>query len=161
MPFYKVKLKNGDKEIEVEGDRKYIDQMLGKYPIFASMSEVPAIAIKKDKKGEQTQSQSTVKQLSPAEFLFQIGLKRHADIVLSFVYYLEQFREKAAASPADINNCYYEAKIEPSNTSQMISRNIRLGKMMEDKINKGKGKKLYTITQVGIKYLEKHLKPSA
>jgi hypothetical protein len=92
------------------------------------------------------------KALSVGEFIRQLGFKRHTDIVLAFGYYLEQ-RDSGDFTPADINTCYYEAKMESSNTSQMIILNIRRGYMMEAKSSKGSGRKRYTLTQSGISYL--------
>ena len=85
------------------------------------------------------------------EFIRQIGFRRHTDIVLAFGYYLEQQGAKDF-TPADVNNCYYEAKMENSNTSQMFILNIRRGYMMEAKGTKG-GKRRYTLTASGVNFV--------
>ena len=71
------------------------------------------------------------KSASPREFIDRYGLKRHVDIVLAFGYFLEKTRGLKAFTGADINTCYYEAKVEPSNTSQMIINNIKKGFIMQ------------------------------
>jgi predicted transcriptional regulator len=76
---------------------------------------------------------------------------------LAFGYYLENQSEAFEFTPADINNCYYEAKIESSNTSQMIIQNIRRGFMMLSKSKSDKGRKRYTLTSSGEKYIETKL----
>jgi hypothetical protein len=87
-------------------------------------------------------------------------LKKHTDISLAFGFYLEKHQGVSEFSPADINNCYYEAKLEPSNTSQMIIYNIKRGFLMaakkakDDKGKKGKG---YTLTRSGEQFIESKL----
>ena len=91
------------------------------------------------------------KGISVGEFIRRLGLKKHTDLVLAFGYYLEKYSGATEFSPAEINRCYYDAKMETSNTSQMIIYNIKRGCIMEAKSanSKGKGKKSYTLTNTG------------
>jgi hypothetical protein len=110
----------------------------------------------KDKKTEVL-SPSAVKRISLGEFVRQFQFKKHTDFVLAFGYYLEKHSGLSAFSAADINNCYYEAKMESSNTSQMIIQNIKRGFMMPAKgkgVEKG-GRKLFTLTRSGEEHLQK------
>lgn len=84
------------------------------------------------------------------EFVRQLGLKKHTDIVLAFGYYLEKISGVREFSPADINKCYYEAKMENSNTSQMLIQNIKNGRIMPARGTK----KLYTLTKTGEDFIE-------
>ena len=95
--------------------------------------------------------------MSIREFIQQLELKRHTDITLAFGYYLERYAGASQFTPADINNCYYEAKMESSNTSQMIVQNIKRGYMMQSKKKGEKGKIHYTITSTGEKFVESKL----
>jgi hypothetical protein len=95
--------------------------------------------------------------MSIREFVQQLGPKKHTDITLTFGYYLEHFSDAKTFTPADINACYYDAKIEASNTSQMIIQNIRRGFMMEAKDKAAKGRKRFTLTRTGEDYIEKKL----
>ncbi len=99
---------------------------------------------------------------SPAEFILQHQIKKHTQIALAFGYYLEKFKGMAKFTPGDINNCYYEAKMEPSNTSLTIMQNIKRGFLM---VAKGTtkdtgGKRYYTLTQSGMQLIEKGFKKS-
>lgn len=158
------RLKIGD--FEAEGDKAFIAEMLRRYgPEAPPVSPEPA-----GKKGEKgvTKRASAVarptsgKALSIREFIQQLDLKRHTDISLAFGYYLEKHQGVSEFGPADINNCYYEAKLEPSNTSQMIVQNIKRGYLMvakgrvgeEKKGKKGKG---YTLTGTGEQFIESKL----
>jgi DNA-binding PadR family transcriptional regulator len=59
-----------------------------------------------------------------------------------------------------VTQCYYEAKLEPSNTSQMIVQNIKRGFLMEAKGSERgkKGRKYYTLTQSGLAFVENAFK---
>ena len=91
------------------------------------------------------------KSSSPREFIDRYGLSRHVDIVLAFGYFLERTRNLKNFTAADISTCYYEAKVEPSNTSQMIINNIKKGFIMQ--AGKSGAKKGYTLTRTGEEFV--------
>jgi predicted transcriptional regulator len=109
--------------------------------------------------GEQKTTKSSAgkslggKTSSPREFIDRYGVKRHVDIVLAFGYFLEKVRALKAFTGADINTCYYEAKVEPSNTSQMIINNIKKGFIMPQSKKPG-ARKSYTVTRSGEQFIE-------
>lgn len=150
--MYRVRFRQGDRELDVEGDKKYIDFMMRQ---FGFLGGSPAAPNKKESNIPIKEYVSTAK-LSPAEFILQHQLKKHTDIALAFGYYLEKNRGLDKFTPGDITNCYYEAKMEPSNTSQMIILNTRRGFFMPSKQDNDsqKGRKSYTVTQSGIRYVE-------
>ncbi len=100
------------------------------------------------------------KAISAGEFIRQLGIKKHTDQILAFGYFLEKYQGQPSFGAADINNLYYEAKLESSNTSQMIIYNIRAGLMMEAKGEK-KGKKKYTLTQNGERKIKERLESAS
>lgn len=152
---YRLKIGFGDRQFEAEGDKKFVLDMWKKFQEQTDYIEEQPPA----KKGEKSlPSQVTVvsrsaKQLSIGEFVRQLGLKKHTDLVLAFGYYLEKNSGMHEFSPADINKCYYEAKMESSNTSHMLIQNIKRGRIMQAK---GK-KKQYTLTRTGEEFIEKNL----
>jgi hypothetical protein len=97
------------------------------------------------------------KPLSIREFVQQLTLRKHTDITVAFGYYLEKFAGVPEFTAADINNCYSEAKLESSNTSQMIIQNIKSGRMMPSKKKGEKGKNRYTLTSSGEAFVESKL----
>lgn len=102
----------------------------------------------------------TKRSTSTREFIQQIGLKRHTDLAVAFGYYLEHQLGKLEFTPADINNCYYEAKLEPSNTSQSIIQNIKRSYMMEARTkstSKKGARKRYMLTQSGEDFINRKL----
>lgn len=156
------RLKIGD--FEAEGDKAFVSEMLKRYGPQAPPASAETGGQKGDKGGVIKRASAvarptTGKSLSIREFIQQLDLKKHTDISLAFGFYLEKHQGVQEFGPADINNCYYEAKLEPSNTSQMIIQNIRRGFLMEaktkgEKKRKGKG---YTLTRSGEQFIESKL----
>ena len=162
MPNYRVRIKRGDNEIEVEGDKKYITKMIQEFGFGEdTQTLLPPKAGKKGVPGAIPPK--GFGKLSAAEFVLKYQIKKHTDLVLGFGYYIEKVKGMDKFTPADITSCYYEAKLEASNTSQMIIQNIKRGFLMGAKgSEKGaKGKKYYTLTQSGLKFVENGFKKKA
>ena len=152
---YRIKIIKEGTEFEVEGDKALVTEMFNN---FGKGSPTQPLIGKKGKsqiegKPLPPQSKST-KPISVSEFIRSLEVKKHTDIVLAFGYYLEKYSGLTGFTPADINNCYYESKMESSNTSQMIIHNIRSSRMMESKGETGKKKKTYRLTRTGEGYIE-------
>lgn len=155
----RVRIVRGDIELEAEGDKAFVLDMLKRFDLTGDA--VPAVAKPPSGRSTAPKGKASSKGLSPSEFIRELRLKKHSDIVLAFGYYLETELDKKEFSPADINNLYYEAKMENSNTSQACINNTRRGFMMEAKGNKKGGRKKYTITRSGEEYVEKKLSGAA
>jgi hypothetical protein len=147
-------------EFEVEGDKEFVLEMIKRYGPSAPTNDYSPLG--KGKKAIEKQSvlppPTTGKSISIREFIQRLELKKHTDISLAFGYYLEKHQGVQEFTPADITNCYYEAKLETSNTSQMIIQNIRRGYLMASKKTGDKSKNRYTLTQSGEKFVESKLK---
>lgn len=147
---YRVKLVRGGEEFEAEGDKAFVLAMFqrfqaavgGKGPL--AIPEAPSAKLR-----TSLEKPSAAKPIAVGEFIRQLAPKKHTDMVLAFGYYLEKQGGARDFTAADINRCYYEAKLESSNTSQMIANNIRRGVMMEAKGTKGAARKRYMVTQSG------------
>lgn len=152
---YRIKIVRGNQEFEAEGDKEFVLEMIDKFEAFAKTPVPPSTNIELIE-GDKvvTQLVDTSKPVSVGEFIRMTGFKKHTDVVLAFGYFLETYGGLTEFSPADINNCYYEAKMESSNTSQMIIYNIKKGFFMA---TKGENKN-YTLTQTGIDYVKENLK---
>lgn len=160
------RLKIGD--FEAEGDKAFVSEMLKRYgpqvqPVSREQTGQKGEKIVVGKRVSTVSRPTSGKALSIREFIQQLELKKHTDITLAFGFYLEKHQGVSEFSPADINNCYYEAKLEPSNTSQMIIYNIKRGflmaakKVKEAKEVKGKKGKGYTLTRSGEQFIESKL----
>ena len=149
---YRIRIVRQDGEFEAEGDKSFVLEMLDR---FEAGTGAPTKA-PKARAPRKTAEEAAGKALSVREFVQKLGVKRHTDKVLAFGYYLEHHTGKSEFTPADINNCYYEAKMETSNTSQALAQNIKRGFVMEAK-GGGKKRKRYTLTQSGEDTIAKKL----
>lgn len=150
----RVRIVRGDIEFEAEGDEKFVKEMLNRF------EEEPSALSGKPLTDTSKAAVAPIpgKRLSVREFVQKFGAKRHPDKVIAFGYYLEKYLEKKEFTAADINNLYYEAKLETSNTSQAMIGNIKRGLLMEaGGQKKGAGKKRYTLTHTGEEFVEKRL----
>lgn len=148
---YRLRIARGDQQFEAEGDKSFVLEMFKKFESGAAAE--PASAKGRGAKvAADPAALASAKAVSVGEFIRQFGFKKHTDLVLAFGYYLEQHSGVKEFTPADLNNCYYEAKLEPSNTSQAIIQNIKRGTIMvakgDKKTSKGAAKK-YTLTSTG------------
>jgi hypothetical protein len=159
---YRIVIAKGDFRFEAEGDKKFVLQMLAQYGnieqpwINADAKAVQQPSIKKAAVIDLADAAS--KKTSVGEFIRQLGVKKHMDLVVAFGYYLEKISGLSAFTAADVNNCYYEAKLESSNTSQMIIQNIKKGNMMPAKgasKKEDKGRQAFVLTRTGEEYVTK------
>lgn len=156
---YRIRIAREGNEFEAEGDKNFVLEMLKRFPQQPTgVSQPLERPTERDRGSKPDITLATGKELSIREFVQQLGLKKHTEITLAFGYYLEKVVGVTEFSPADINNCYYEAKLEASNTSQMIIQNIKLGRMMPSKKKGEKAKNRYTLTATGEAYVENKLK---
>ena len=158
---YRIRFRQADTEFEVEGDKNYVTKTYQDLKEILGLSErsKPVLV------GDQKPTKATIgkslggKTSSPREFIDRYGVKRHVDIVLAFGYFLEKIRGQRNFTGADINTCYYEAKVEPSNTSQMIINNIKKGLIMPQSKKAG-ARASYTLTRTGEQYVDAGFKTS-
>lgn len=144
-------------EFEAEGDKAFVLDMLKRFGSSTFQAPSSPVTVEKVQSRKAPSPTTKGKSLSIREFVQQLGLKKHTDITLAFGYYLEKHAGVAEFTPADINNCYYEAKLESSNTSQMIIQNIKSGRVMPSKKKGEKGRNRYTLTSSGEKFIESKL----
>ena len=160
MATYRLKVVRGELNFEAEGDKKFVLQMLARFDKPTGPPPV-SVEVSRPVKGRPAASQLVIaKGTSPGEFIRQFRFRKHTDLVLAFGYYLEKHSGLAQFTAADVANCYYEAKMESSNTSQIIIQNIRRGFLMEAK-KRGQdskvARKLFMLTRSGEEYLQKAL----
>ncbi len=159
---YRIRIARGDQQFEAEGDKRFVLEMLKK---FEAGGAEPPPGKGKSTKPPTPAALASSKAVSAGEFVRQFGrIKKHTDLVLAFAYYLEQHSGVTAFTPADINNVYYEAKMEPSNTSQAIIQNIKRRCLMiakGDKTPKKGAANRYTLTSTGEAYIKKLAAKSA
>jgi len=144
---YRIRISRGDRHFEAEGDKRFVQEMLRRFEGGDSNTTA-------GEKAANPAALASSKRVSVGEFVRQLGVKKHTDLVVAFGYYLEEHSGLKDFTAADINNCYYEAKMETSNVSQSIIQNIKRGYMMEAKGDKkGKKGRRYTVTATGQSFI--------
>ncbi len=155
---YRLKIVNGDKHFEAEGDKSFVLDMWKKFQGGIKYGEIEPVNMKSTKDIKQSPLDAqNIKKISLGEFIRQLTFKKHTDIVLAFGYFLEKNLGMKEFGPADVNKCYYDAKMESSNTSQMLIQNIKTGRIMQSKGGKTKGSKQFMLTQTGEEFIGKAL----
>lgn len=146
---YRIRISKGDQQFEAEGDKRFVLEMVKRF-------EGDSPVLQKGKPPSNPVRLASSKQISVGEFIRQLGVKKHTDLVVAFGYYLEEQGGLKNFTAADINNCYYEAKMETTNVSQSIIQNIKRGYMMEAKRDKeAKKGRRYTVTASGQAFIKK------
>ncbi len=155
---YRLRVGGDGREFEAEGDKAFV---LAMAKLYAPGTDSDLTRPPKGGAKQVTGKQSSLTVSSPGkgvsirEFVQQLDLKKHTDISLAFGYYLEKYGGKSDFSASDLNNCYYDAKMEASNTSQMIAQNIKTGRMMPSKQKGDKGRLRFTLTNSGETFIAK------
>jgi hypothetical protein len=149
-PTYRIKLKRGDYEIEVQGDKVWVET---KYKELTT-SEIISLPI------TSQPSSATVKVSrfpeSLAEFVKSKGSpNKHSTLVVIFGYWLFHKGNEKSFGVKDIAKCYDDARIpESTNTSQYM--NEAQGKGFFKRADEKKEKQVaWTITQSGDEFVEK------
>jgi hypothetical protein len=156
---YRVKIARAGNEFEAEGDKEFVLQLLDRFEKSVLSGTLPKGPTDSSKTQTGVAPLTIIpdKSMSPGEFMRRVGFKKHVDMVLAFGYFLEKFNGAPSFTAADINGCYYDAKMESSNSSQMVIVNIKRGYMMEAKDDSSEGKKRYRLTRSGEQYIDEAL----
>lgn len=154
----RVRLVAGDRQVEVEGERAFVELILKRYWRAKVSTPLPSSSESDALVADSVATEPTGKPTSVREFVQRLAFKRQTDITLAFGYFLEKYSERPHFTSKDINQCYYEAKMESSNTSQMIAQNVKKGFMMAAKGGPKAKSLAFTLTQTGEKHVEARLK---
>jgi hypothetical protein len=164
---YRIKIATGSDVFEVEGDKEFVLKMLAAhYEKTASRTQKPTLPHRTPITAPaQPPAGPSEKSESAGEFIRRTGFTKHTDRTLAFGYFLERQKGQQDFTGADINACYYEAKLEASNTPQMITQNIKSGRLMLAKASKEtkgeRGRRRYTLTRTGMEFVEQALSATA
>lgn len=149
-PTYRIKLKRADFEVEVQGDKAWVETKFRELmttevakPLAATQVTTPTVT-----------AQPALPE-SLAEFLKSKGSpKAHSALVVVFGYWLFHKQKQKAFNVKDIAKCYDDARItESTNTSQYMNDAQGKGsfKRLEEKKD---NQTAWTITQSGDEFVE-------
>jgi hypothetical protein len=153
-PSYRIRYKKGDFDIEVQGDKEWVE---GKFEELKKDAQQTTAALPSPS-GSQVPAPSTGNAIlsgSIVEFIKAKGdPRRHTDRMVLFAYWLFKKEKMSSYNIADIINCYDQARIpKPANPSDLMNQIQGQGFVTTAKEEKD-GKKAWIITTTGEKYVE-------
>jgi hypothetical protein len=140
---YGIRIKRGDFEVEVHGDRDWVEK---KYKELTT----ERIVIPAPEDIETEQMPGTI-----GEFLDLKGNpSKHTDSVAVFAYWLFKVEKMETFNVQDILSCYDRTrKTKPSNANQIINQNVA-SHIFAEASEKKDGLKAWVITRKGEEYVE-------
>jgi predicted nucleotidyltransferase component of viral defense system len=151
---YVLRYKKGDIEIEVQGDKTFVEEKFKELLNLGARS-TPELVVTADK-NEAKREAKPGEEISLVEFFNQKKPKSHGDKLLVFGYYLEKIRGYEAFNIDDIEKCYQDARVpKTKNFSQYITWLIRKGYLMDHEQKKD-DKKAWVLTKDGQEYVENY-----
>jgi hypothetical protein len=143
MP-YRIKLKKGNFELEVQGDKLWVESKFKE--LTTEEISIPGT--------RETMPRSTPETLG--EFLDQNGNpQKHTEVVAVFAYWLFKVEKMELFNVKDIVECYNKTRrAKPSNPNQIINTNVASNLFAEAEEKKD-GYKAWVITRTGEEYVEK------
>jgi len=151
--FYRIKLRRGDFEIEVQGDKEFVDskfrELLDTQPFPKTTQPLTTKPISIPTDGG--------KPLSLREFVDQYNTKAHMDFILLIGYYLEKYRGQDSFTVADIKSAYNDMREKLTNAGPFINQNVKKGFLMEAPPKEGIKKTMYSLTRKGTQFIENGL----
>jgi hypothetical protein len=151
--LYRIKLRRGDFEIEVQGDKEYVES---KFRELLDTQPFPKTAQPLTTQPKSLSTDGT-KPLSLREFVDQFNTKAHMDFILIIGYYLEKYRGQDSFTVSDIKSAYTEMREKLTNAGPFITQNVRKGFLMEAPQKEGVKKAMYSLTRKGIQFIESGL----
>ena len=148
---YRIKYKKGDLEIELQGDRAWVE---AKFKELAKTEQFKPTATDQPSSNPVT-SEKTALPESLAEFIkFKGSPTNHSILVVIFGYWLFHKEKQKLFNISDIEKCYDDVRVtESSNTSQIVN-NAQSEGYFKRADEKKDGRTAWTITQLGDKFVE-------
>jgi hypothetical protein len=141
---YKIRIRRGDFEIEVYGDREWVEKKFEQL-----MSKEFQVTLAKKSKIERLPE-------TLGEFLEQKGNpQKHTELVAAFAYWLFKAEEMQSFNVKDVVECYDRTRrVKPSNANQIINTNVR-NNLFAFAREKKDGYKAWILTRTGEEFVEK------
>jgi predicted nucleotidyltransferase component of viral defense system len=152
---YVMRYKKGDLEIEVQGDKEFVQEKFIELLELEIKKTAQITTVENHLSSPIPEQRGEHKRQSLSEFLKAKNPKTHGDKMLVFGYYLEKFENQNSFNLDDIERCYSAAKMpRTKNFGTYLAGLIRNGYLMEA-TEKKDNKKAWTLTQSGLDYVEK------
>lgn len=112
---YRIRVRKGDSEVEVEGDKQWVEDKFKELTIEKSYAPIASEA-----RAETIPS-------TLVEFLEAKGNpQKHTELVIVFAYWLLKVEKMETFNVKDIITCYDKTRrVKPSNANQIINTDVR------------------------------------
>jgi len=140
---YRIKLKKADFELEVQGDKLWVESKFKE--LTTKEFSIPGAREAIPKGVPETLG----------EFLDQKGNpQKHTDVMAVFAYWLFKVEKMESFNVKDIVECYNRTRrTKPSNPNQIINQNVATH-LFAEATEKKDGYKAWVITRTGEQYVE-------
>jgi len=147
---YSIKYKKGDLEIEVQGDKEFVEEK------FKELLKVKSVTVSEETVSPPSTKSRGVggKRMSLAEFLKTKNPKGHDDTILFFGYFIEKIEGASSFNVDDIKKCYRDAKIPPTKNIPTYTTILTKKGYVMDAGDKKDNKKAWVLTKSGEEYVE-------
>ena len=173
--IYRLKVKNGETEIEIEGDKAFVKHYFSEVSSFIStgrkikikaMGRPPVKGKRGRKRGRRAKGKSSkkapkpkkekidLKQLPLEKILELAKSKKESDRILFMAYIVNKINRKREFRSKDIINLYKEYEIQPPKRMDYYLR--RLGGEENGYLAYGRRKGRYKISDTGLKHLSEN-----
>lgn len=154
---YRIRIKIGDREFEVEGDREFVERnvetLFNKLYQEVTLKETKTTQEEKITFNEFINEKAKIFGKDPDQLS---GLQK----ILLIAYYVYKFEEGRDFTYDDVKKYSQEARLSGlANPRQYMSELIRKGFVKEGEVSEGK-KKTFKILRGGIQYVESGFKES-
>lgn len=141
---YRIRVKKGDLEVEVEGDKQWVE---GKFEELTSEKSYASVTV-------ESHAQAMPNTL--VEFLEAKGNpQKHTELITVFAYWLLKAERMENFNVKDIISCYDKTRrAKPSNANQIINSNVRYN-MFAQASDKKEGYMAWFLTHTGEQFVEK------
>ena len=101
---YRIRIKKGNVEIEVEGDKDFVEKHIGelKNELLKFIRKMPI----EDSGKVIEKTNEELENISLAEFYKLKSPKDHNETVMVFAYWMTEKENKKEITPKDIDKCY-------------------------------------------------------
>jgi hypothetical protein len=140
---YRIRVKKGDFEVEVEGPKDWVENKFKE--LTAEGSSI----------GKKMEIQTVDISGTLGEFLDQKGNpQKHTDVVAVYAFWLFRVEKMDSFNVRDIISCYEKTrKTKPSNPNMIINQNVKTHLFAEAPERKD-GYKAWIITRTGEEYVK-------
>lgn len=140
---YRIRVKKGDSEIEVEGDKQWVEDRFKELKTEKAYASVPV----------ETAPQGMPNTL--VEFLETKGNpQKHTALIAVFAYWLLKAEKMEAFNVRDIVSCYDKTRrAKPSNPNQIVNSNVRYN-LFAQASEKKDGYIAWFLTHTGEQFVE-------